>query len=231
MPSIFVDSASSEFYNTYKLYREYIGFDDSYSYKKWLKLPDKYKAAALYCQFYNEITLAWHKVKTSWSIEEEGIECINQYLLKNVEKIKKDKKRYTPQYIYTVAYNCFYCLCIDNSKNKERYNNETCEEFSANNDDVSWFDFIGEYNDFEDVREKEELINFINSLDEDLQIYIDYILGNITDCQVCRKLKKLGLISGNTKDSSYRKFVMNEFEKYAPAKIKNCIIIKFEQQI
>lgn len=232
MSAIFVDSNSSEFYNTYKLYREYINFTENYSYKKWMKLPDKYKAAALYCQFYNEITLAWYKVKTSWSIEEEGVECINQYLIKNVEKIKKDQKRFTPQYIYTVAYNCLYCLCIDESKNKERYYKEVSQDFSVSDDEsMCWFDILGDNFDFEQEEDKENIRDFFNSLDEDIQIYLDYILGNITDCQVCRKLKKLGIIDGNTKDEVYRHSVLKSFEIDSSNKIKHEINIYFNLRV
>lgn len=219
MPKVFVNS-NSEFYNTYKLYREYIGFKDDYTYRQWLRLPDKFKAAALYVQFYNEITLAWYKVKTDWSFEEEGVECINQYLIKNVEKIKKDKKRFTPQYIYKVAYNCLYCVCIDPSKNKDRYYSETSETFETGDDSLSWFDFIGETESYDDEFDVKSIQDFIESLDDDLQIYIQHFLHEISDIQTLRQLKKFGYISGSTRDKDYGQKVLEMFDEYGKNKLK-----------
>lgn len=190
MKTIYIDS-NSAFYSTYKLYRDYIGYTKALTHKQWNKLPDNFKAAALYVQFYNEITLAWYKVKTMWSIEEEGVEVINQYLIKNVPKIEVDKKRFTPQYIYKVSYNCLYCLCIDPSKNKDRYYNEVSDVFSCDDEDVSWFDLIGNEIDFDDDIFEEFVRDYINTLDEAFQVYIDYVLGSVNLFQTYRKVKKM----------------------------------------
>lgn len=219
MASIYVDS-NSVFYDTYRMYREYLGYTHEYTYKQWLRLDDKFKAAALYIQFYNEITLAWYKVKTEWSIEEEGVECVNQYLIKNVDKIKQDKKRFTPQYIYKVAWNCLYCVCIDPSKNKDRYYNETPSTFTCGDDELDWFDAIGQYIDFDEDREHRSFESFIMSLDEELQIYIDYLFNTFTETQTCKKLKKLKLIDGNILDSEYRVSVLSEFDKRNSERLK-----------
>jgi len=219
MSAIIIDS-NSEFFNTYKLYREYINYSKPLTYNKWMRLPQSFKIAALYCQFYNEITLAWYKVKTPWSIEEEGIETINQYLSKNISKIEADKKRFDPKYIYKVAYNCFYCICIDPTKNKDRYHKEVSERFEAGDDEISWFDFLGDDFNFEDSYESEILQNFFNQLSGDLQLYLEFSLGEVTECQVVRSLKNQGYITGNTRDKSYRQKVIQELSSYAPEKIK-----------
>jgi hypothetical protein len=219
--SVVYSNSNSEFYKTYLLYREYIGYEKELSYSRWLRLPDRFKAAALYVQFYDQITLAWYKCKTEWSIEEEGVETINQYLMKNVKKIEEDSKRFRPAYIYKVAWNCLYCLCIDPTKNKDRYYNETPESFATNSDDeVSWFDFVGTIEDFDDLQRAQELSDFFDSLDEELQCYLAYVLGELTEVQIVRKLKHLGLIDGNTKDREYRKKVLDELNATAPVKLQ-----------
>ena len=226
--SVVFANSNSEFYNTYLLYREYIGYKEELSYRKWMRLPDRFKAAALYVQFYDQITLAWYKVKTNWSIEEEGVETVNQYLLKNVKKIEEDSKRFTPAYIYKVAWNCLYCLCIDPTKNKERYYNETPESFASSSDDeCSWFDFIGEEADFDDIRENAEIADFFNSVDDALQCYIAYVLGELTDVQIVQKLKRLGVIDGNTRDPEYRKLVIEDMQETYPVRLKTEIELYF----
>ncbi len=189
MTAIYVDS-NSEFYNTYKLYREYIGYTEPYSYRAWMKLPENFKAAALYVQFYNEITLAWYKVKTNWSIEEEGVETINQYLIKNVSKIKGDKKRFKPAYIYKVAYNCLYCLCIDPSKNKDRFLKETSADSIDFEGEMSWYDFIGVDEDAPHIIESSMLKDYFQNCDNSIQIFIEYVLGECTEYQTYCKIKK-----------------------------------------
>ena len=227
--SVVYSNSTSSFYKTYLLYREYIGYKGEMSYNRWLRLPDRFKAAALYVQFYDQITLAWYKVKTNWSIEEEGVETINQYLMKNVKKIEEDQKRFKPAYIYKVAWNCLYCLCIDPTKNKERYYTETPESFSVRDDeDMSWFDLLGETQDFDDIREDEEIAQFFNQLDEKYQCYIGYMLGEMTEVQIVQKLKRLGLIDGNTRDASYRSSIIQKMLEEYPVTLKAEISLYFE---
>jgi len=219
MSTVYIDS-NSEFYNTYKLYREYIGYTGPISYRKWMRLRQEEKIAALYCQFYREITLAWYKVKTQWSIEEEGVECINQYLKKNVAKIEEDKKRFDPRYIYKVAYNCLYCLCIDPSKNKDRYYNETPATFTAGEDELDWFDFVGEVEDHESKLDFGELQEKIESLEEYFQVYIQRLFGELTDYQACCRLKSAGYIKGNVREKWYQEYVLKYLDTLCRAQLK-----------
>lgn len=208
------------FYETYRMYRNYLGYTEPYSYRQWMRLPDNHKVAALYVQFYREITLAWSKVLTKWSIEEEGVETINQYLTKNAEKIKLDKKRFTPQYIYKVARMCLYCVCIDPTPTKQRYMNETPETFNVGEDEVSWFDLLGTASDFQESVEAEELRDFIDSLEDELPFFVEHILGEKTDTQIVRELKNAGYISGSTTNKEYRQYVLDYLDKLGSAKLK-----------
>ena len=80
------------------------------SYDEWMALPVGLKAAALFVNFYAQVTLAWQKAKAEYTSDEEGIGVVMQYLLKNTDIISNDPKKFSPNYIYRVAYNCMGCL-------------------------------------------------------------------------------------------------------------------------
>lgn len=108
-----VSLTCSAFYATYKMFRNYLGYDGPLSYELWLALPEDHKAAGLFVQFYDTISLAWYRLKTPAAIEEDCVSEVIKYLIKNVSKIENDAKRYSPKYIYRVVYNCIYCKSVD----------------------------------------------------------------------------------------------------------------------
>lgn len=108
------------FYETKKLFTDYIQYTKPLSYVQWLALNDDHKAAALYVQFFNEILLAWNKAKSYDGDDDEAVETVLQYLIKNTEILKKNPDRFKASYIYRVAYNCLYCICHDRKCDKER---------------------------------------------------------------------------------------------------------------
>lgn len=82
------------------------------TYDEWMSLVDELKAAALFVNFYAQIIVAWQKWdRTCYLEEEDAVGTVIQYIVKNVDKIKDDRKRYTPNYIYTVAYNALTGFC------------------------------------------------------------------------------------------------------------------------
>lgn len=112
---------TNQFYETKTMFENYTGCTANVRlpYEEWLRLHNPGKdgndsnskaAAALFVMFFDEITLAWEKAKADFIQDEDGIECVLQYLQKNVDIIRKNKSRYTPSYIYRVAYNCMDCL-------------------------------------------------------------------------------------------------------------------------
>lgn len=103
----------SQFFATKKMFANIIGIDndnESLSYESWMSIPDSYKSAALFVNFYPHIKAAWNSAKGDGVDEEDGIECVLQYLEKNVEKIKDHPNRYTSTYIYAVSWNSMGCL-------------------------------------------------------------------------------------------------------------------------
>lgn len=129
----------NQFKETLNLFKPALEGESYDSYWEWMLIPDKLKAAALYIQFYDQITLAWAKTMKPFIEEETAISTLMQYLIKNVDIIKENRKRYTPNYIYKIAFNAFYPLgrikrdienwshrrsCYDVDSENERLHNE-----------------------------------------------------------------------------------------------------------
>lgn len=113
------------------------------SYDDWMKLPDSYKSAALYLRFYDQITLAWEKTKSLYTPTSDGVSILLQYLEKNVRLIAADEKRYSPRYIYKIAFNALYCECHDRVSTARAFKHEVSEQSMLKNsegDAISYFD-------------------------------------------------------------------------------------------
>ena len=114
----------SAFSDTNDLFRNHLEYTRPISYVEWLALSQDKKSALLFVQFYEQITLAWYKTKSYYAQDEDGVSTVLQYLMKNVPVIENDEKRFTPNYIYKVAYNCLYCICHDIKRDKDRAEKE-----------------------------------------------------------------------------------------------------------
>lgn len=113
------------------------------TYDDWMKLPDDYKCAALYLEFYDQITLAWEKTKSLYTPTSDGVSILLQYLDKNVKVISEDPNRYSPGYIYKIAFNALYCECHDRVSTARAFKNEVSEQSMLKNsegDAISYFD-------------------------------------------------------------------------------------------
>lgn len=179
---------SSEFYTTRNMFREYTGYTHPLSYSEWLAAADDCKAALLYCQFFDQITLAWDKSKSYYASEQEAVETVLQYLLKNVPIIIADKSRFKDRYIYQVAYNCFYCISHDRLSDNMKWKLEisnivTCE--AADGIEVNLFDAIQDPQTAIDVDVESRLNSsqfwaMIENLDADTQAVVYWLLGEST---------------------------------------------------
>lgn len=131
---------SNAFVETKNCFTSYLGYTTPLSYDQWLAAPDDHKAAILYVQFYEEITLAWYKCKSLYTPEENGVEEMMKYLIKNVPILMENPKRFTSNYMYRVAYNCLYCICHDIQRDKERFALERSNILVVGDDEVDLFD-------------------------------------------------------------------------------------------
>lgn len=147
---------ANAFSETKKLFMESTGYTRPVSYAEWILIPQEHKAAVLFVQFYDEITLAWYKTKSFFVLEEDGVSTMLQYLIKNVPIIENDPKRFKPSYIYRVAYNCLYCISHDIKRDIERYEKEVSNIVMSGEDQLDLFDTVVANTDiYEELRRKE----------------------------------------------------------------------------
>lgn len=172
----------NSFYETKTMFRNYINYSKPLAFDQWDALPDDEKAAVLFLQFFEQITLAWEKLKSVYSLEEDGVSEVLQYLQKNVAKIHEDPKRFTPAYIYKVAYNCLYCLCRDPNRYKRAYENETSNIQVVGDDELDMFDLYVEDQDMLDRVEEqnsEDLRTDFWAMVEDMDIETQKVIAKL----------------------------------------------------
>lgn len=140
----------SAFTETKNLFAEAINYTTPLTFSQWMQLADEcnpsndMRAAALFVQFFEQITLAWYKVRSYYTLEEDGVSTVLQYLQKNVPVIAKNPKRYNAKYIYQVAFNCLYCICHDLILERERFNRETSNLVPTSDGDLDLFDLVAD---------------------------------------------------------------------------------------
>ena len=171
-------TTQSPFYATKQMFSQAVLVTKATTYEEWMAIPDELKAAALFVQYFDEITLAWHKTKSFYALEEDGVSTTLQYLEKNVPIIKDDQKRFSPKYIYRVAYNCMYCISHDIKRDRERWENETSNIIQYGEDTLDLFDTI-ESNTLEAsilLTDRERFWEVVESLDPDCKKLVDILL-------------------------------------------------------
>lgn len=140
------NSIQGAFGETRKLFATYVGNlkgdGSSLSYEQWMEYPTDLKAAALFVNFYDTITLAHYKAKSFFVEEESAVETELQYLMKNVPLIEKDSRKFTGAYIYRVSYNCLYCISHDIKREIERWEREISNVVGYDGDELDLFDIV-----------------------------------------------------------------------------------------
>ena len=152
------NNIQSPLFETMKLFRSATNLvvNEPLTFDEWVALPDEQKSAALYVMFFNQITLAYYKSRSFYSPEEDNVSIVCQYLEKNVPIIKNNPRRYTPRYIYQVAYNCMFCQSRGIKRDLQRYETEISNKVITDTDEYDLFDEISE-------RTKYELENVLNT--------------------------------------------------------------------
>lgn len=165
------------FNETRNLFRDYTNYSHPLSYDEWSAIADEYKAAVLFVQFFDQITLAWYNTKSFFVVEEDGVSCVLQYLSKNVPILKENPKRFTPGYIYKVAYNCLYCISHDIKRDIDRYHNETSNIVISGEDELDLFDTVMS-NDLEytDAMSSASFWNVIESMGPETLKVVNHLL-------------------------------------------------------
>jgi len=170
---------TNAFYETRNLFRNYTGYTSPLTYEQWLSVADENKAAVLYVQFFEEITLAWYKTKSFYALEEDGVSTILQYLSKNVPVLKENPNRFTSAYIYKVAYNCLYCISHDIKRDRERWEFETSNIVETGEDVLDLFDTVvsNTEEDIDDRVSRSEFWKIIETMGPETEKVINHLLN------------------------------------------------------
>ena len=176
-----INYIGNSFYATRNMFRNYVNYERPLTFEEWLSIDDDKKAAVLYVQFFDQITLAWYKLKTDAAIEEECVSEVLMYLIKNVPVIENNPSRFKPSYIYKVVYNCIYCKSIDPYKGqtaKTSWFNNTCPQFIQKGDDiVDVFDEISNTEDIDVTAAREHFWAIIEDMGDDVISVVENILN------------------------------------------------------
>lgn len=176
-----INYIGNSFYATRNIFRNYINYERPLTFEEWSSIDDDKKAAVLYVQFFDQITLAWYKLKTDAAIEEDCVSEVLMYLIKNVPVIESNPSRFKPSYIYKVVYNCIYCKSIDPYKGqtaKTSWFNNTCSQFVQKGDEiVDIFDEISNTEDIDVTAAREHFWAIIEDMGDDVIAIVENILN------------------------------------------------------
>ena len=175
---------NSVFTVTRNSFAEYINYTKPLSFDEWVALPDDYKAAALYCQFYSEVTLVWYKLFRNYVPEEDALEVVIQYFMKNVDILKEHPDRFNKSYMYRVVYNCIGCLTNRESKQKSVYDNEcNISELPGFDEDHDIFDTMlgSTVDDYDADENRNRFWQLIESKGRETVIVVAELLGEKVD--------------------------------------------------
>ena len=178
-----MSSNNHQFTLTRNMFRDYlVGYPETLTYEEWNKADAEDKAALLYVTFYQEITLAWYNAVTSLNVvyvsQEDGVSTVLQYLMKNVAKISEDQKRYSPNYIYRVCYNCLLNLWKTRGTDRQRCAAETSNEYTENGADINLWDLVpSEDDDIETQETKEAIWNIIRHMGPKAEKVVNHLIN------------------------------------------------------
>ena len=133
----------SPFISTKQMFREYlVGYSYPLTYETWVAADEEDKAALLFVNFYNQITLAYSNVVTKYNadyiIAEDAVSNILGVLIKNSNILtEKDdgSKRFTQGYFYSVCWGCIFSM-VRSIATQKRNEHELSNELTDDTGDV-----------------------------------------------------------------------------------------------
>lgn len=176
-------SNNYQFIQTRDMFRDYLsGYPENPTYTEWKNAAEEDKAALLFVTFYDEITLAWYNTivvfDTVFITQEDGVSTVLQYLMKNVEKINEDEKRYTSQYIYRISFNCLASFRGTQGTAMKRSTLEISNEYTEGDVTVNLWDLVpSEDEDIETQKTKEAIWEIIRRMGPKAEKVVNHILN------------------------------------------------------
>lgn len=185
---------ADQFKEAFKRFSEFSGYNEPISWDDWIKLRDRdTRVAILYCQFYNEITLAWYKAKADFVPDEDGLSCVLQYLIKNVPILEEDENKFSPAYIYRIAYNCMDCLRYI-QRDINRHNTETTNVVFYDGEELDLCDLAPHRDmEYEDAQDRKEFWAIIASMGPEVEKVINHLVNEESLRRVPKKSQFHGI--------------------------------------
>lgn len=157
----------SPFISTKQMFREYlVGYSYPLTYETWVAADEEDKAALLFVNFYNQITLAYSNVVTKYNadyiVAEDAVSNILGVLIKNSNILTENEdgsKRFTQGYFYSVCWGCIFSMVrsiATQKRNEHELSNEV--EDSDNEISVNLYDLAPAVDDTYEMRQAKEAI-------------------------------------------------------------------------
>ena len=183
------------FYETRNLFISYTSYVKPLTFEQWRAVPEDQKAAVLFVRFFEQVCMAYNKANKTVIAAEDAVSIVLQYLEKNVQKILDQPNRFTPAYIYRVAYNCIYCL-LEGEKLQKRLA-ETSDTITSEDGEFSLVDTLGiGSQSAEDEYEKKSVMDRIWAIIEDSGLESEKVANYL----LSGDLKDLKKVSKNSKN-------------------------------
>lgn len=173
---------ADQFKETLNIFRSFVQYTQPLTWDEWAALNDsEQQVAVLYCQFYDQITLAWYKAKADFVPDEDGVSCVLQYLNKNVPIILAEENKFTPAYIYRVSYNCMDCLrYVQRDINRSKL--ETTNVTYYDGEELDLCDLVPHKDmSYEDRMTKAAFWSIIKEMGAEAEKVVNHLLNGVYD--------------------------------------------------
>ena len=181
---------ADQFKEALNRFRQIAGYTRPMTWEEWTALSDTdTMTAALYCQFYDQITLAWYKARADFVADEDGLSCVLQYLIKNVPLIQAEEAKFTPAYIYRVAYNCMDCLRYI-QRDINRSNTETTNVVVFDGEELDLCDLVPHEDiSYEASQDKAAFWSIIASMGPEAEKVVNFLVNGESLRRVSKRVK------------------------------------------
>lgn len=185
---------ADQFKETLKRFKEFTQYTSPLSFQSWVSIQDtEMQVAILYCQFYDQITLAWYKARADFVPDEEGVSCVLQYLLKNVPIISDSEDKFNPAYIYRISYNCMDCLRYV-QRDINRFNSETTNITYYDGEELDLCDLVPHRDmNYEDKQMQELFWAIIKDMGVETEKVVNHLLNGESLRRVSKRSKAYGV--------------------------------------
>ena len=220
--------ATNSLNDTLSFFLNQITYTGPLTFDEWDALPTRdHKIAVLYIQFFDQICYAWSRARADYVDDDDLVSCVLQYLNKNVTKIENDKKRFTPAYIQTVAYNCMDCIRCMKGKIEKAKNEVPTVLRHTDEGDLDVLDITGCNDEIELQYTSEEFWSII----EDMGVKTEKVVQHLISGTTLRRVPKRssGYMTDPLRDVTVSKEETEEIIEKLREKLRPFLEVDFYQ--